>query len=122
MNSPKTSDGANTAVPKPAVMPVEDRQQWFQNLYVVNFVNCFYEFRDVESLPDCRKVLIVGSGKGLTANVLRWRGYEVTTFDIDETFRPDHVGSVHDLSLFRDQQFDVAIASHVLEHMAVPYL
>jgi hypothetical protein len=46
----------------------------------------------------------------------------VTTFDIDETFRPDAVGSVHEMTLFADGQFDVVTASHVLEHMALPYL
>ena len=35
-------------------------------------------------------------------------------------FKPDVVGSVHDMSMFGDLQFDVAIASHVLEHLADP--
>jgi hypothetical protein len=64
----------------------------------------------------------VGPGQGLDTAVLRWRGYEVTTFDIDATFGPDEVGSVHDLGRFDDQQFDVVLASHVLEHLPESYL
>jgi hypothetical protein len=46
----------------------------------------------------------------------------VTTFDIDGTFDPDVRGSVHDMRMFETRQFDVVIASHVLEHLAVSYL
>jgi hypothetical protein len=67
-------------------------------------------------------VLIVGPGQGLDREVLRWRGYEVTTLDIDELFKPDVVGSVHDMRVFSDQRFDAVIASHVVEHVAEPYL
>jgi hypothetical protein len=58
----------------------------------------------------------------LQTEVLKWRGYEVTTLDIDETFKPDVIGSVHDMQMFEEQQFDAVIASHVLEHLAVAYL
>ena len=107
--------------PIPAVMPI-DRKAWFGELHLSNFVNCYYQFRDLQSLPDCRRILIVGPGQGLVPEVLKWRGYEVTTFDIDESFNPDILGSVHDLSAFRDGEFDAVIASHVLEHLAVTYL
>lgn len=102
-------------------MPL-DRATWAKELNLSNFVNCYYQFRDLSRLTDCRKVLIVGPGQGLEACVLKWRGYDIRTFDIDETFQPDEVGSVHDLSRFADAEFDAVIASHVLEHLAVPYL
>jgi hypothetical protein len=105
----------------PAPMPV-DRQEWAKQLNLSNFVNSYYQYRDLQSLDDCRKILIVGPGQGLDTEILKWRGYEVQTFDIDETFRPDFIGSVHDLSRFVDQQFDAIIASHVLEHLPVAYL
>jgi hypothetical protein len=108
-------------VPEPSVMPV-DREQWRRHLDLSNFVNAYYQYRDVQRFEDCRRVLIVGPGQGLQTEVLKWRGYAVTTLDIDETFQPDVVGSVHDMAMFGDFQFDVAIASHVLEHLAVPYL
>lgn len=105
----------------PAPMAL-DRQAWAQQLHLSNFVNSYYQYRDLASLSNCRKLLIIGPGQGLDTCVLKWRGYEVQTFDIDETFKPDHIGSVHDLSRFANTEFDVVIASHVLEHLALPYL
>jgi len=107
--------------PEPARMPV-DREKWFRELSLSNFVNSYYQFRDLQSLADCSNVLIVGPGQGLDTQVLRWRGYRVTTFDIDNTFLPDHLGSVHDLGRFSNKEFDAVIASHVLEHLPEPYL
>ena len=109
------------SVPPPAPMGV-DREAWARELPLSSFVNAYYQFRDVASLPDCRSVLVVGPGQGLVLPILRWRGYAVETFDIDSTFAPDHLGSIHDLSRFSAGQFDVIIASHVLEHLAEPYL
>lgn len=102
-------------------MPV-DREVWAKQLNFCNFVNSYYQYRDLQSLDKCQKILIVGPGQGLDTEILKWRGYEVQTFDIDETFSPDFIGSVHDLSRFADQEFDAVIASHVLEHLPVTYL
>jgi hypothetical protein len=113
--------GATCGVPAPAVMPV-DREQWRKQIDRSNFVNAACQFRDVRSFGAVKRVLVVGPGQGLDTAVLRWAGYDVTTFDIDETFAPDVVGSVHDMPMFGDAEFDVVTASHVLEHMAVPYL
>lgn len=108
-------------VPEPAVMPV-DREAWGRELHLSNFVNAFYHYRDLQRLDGCRRVLVVGPGQGLQTAVLRWRGYDVVTLDIDETFRPDVVGSVNDMHMFGSGEFDAAVASHVLEHLPVPYL
>jgi hypothetical protein len=105
----------------PAPMPV-NREEWARQLNLSNFVNSYYQYRDLQSIVGCRKILIVGPGQGLDTQILKWRGYEVQTFDIDETFSPDHIGSVHDLSRFADQCFDAIIASHVLEHLPVAFL
>ncbi len=115
------SDGNERGVPAPTVMPV-DRERWRAQIHRSNFVNSWCQYRDVQSCGDVRRLLVVGPGQGLDTAIFRWAGYEVTTFDIDETFRPDLVGSVHDMPMFGDAQFDVVVASHVLEHMAVPYL
>lgn len=109
-------------IPAPTVMPLADREAWRETLSLSNFVNTYYQLRDVESLRAGRRMLIIGPGQGLDTAVFRWRGYDVVTFDIDETFRPDVIGSVHDLSMFPDGRFDIVIASHVVEHVAVPYL
>jgi hypothetical protein len=108
-------------IPEPAVMPV-DREVWARQLNLSNFINTYCQYRDLQSCGNVTKVLLIGTGQGFEALVLKWRGYEVTTFDIDELFHPDVVGSVHDLSVFKDKSFDVVIASHVLEHLAEPYL
>jgi len=41
----------------------------------------------------------------------------VQTVDIDAEYQPDHVASVHQMDMLADGQFDVAVASHVLEHL-----
>jgi hypothetical protein len=102
-------------------MPV-DRQEWMKQLNLSNFVNAYYEYRDLQALPACRNVLVVGPGQGLDVEVLRWRGFQVTTVDVDETFKPEVIGSVHDLSMFGAGSFDAVVASHVLEHIPVSYL
>jgi hypothetical protein len=111
----------NRSVPPPAPMGV-DREAWAKELPLCAYVNAYYQVRDVASLPNCQRVLVVGPGQGLVVPILRWRGYSVETFDIDSTFAPDHLGSVHDLGRFSNGQFDAIIASHVLEHLAEPHL
>src|SRR5258708_32879657 len=101
-------------------MPV-DKAVWLSQLHLSNFNNAFCEYRDVQAYTRAHKILIVGPGQGLEVTVFRSRGYDVTTYDIDREFTPDHLGSVHDMSCFTNKQFDVVIASHVLEHMSFSY-
>ena len=108
-------------VPPPAPMGV-DRKAWANELPLSAFINAYYQVRDVRSLPNCQRILVVGPGQGLVVPILRWRGYSVETFDIDSTFAPDHLGSAHDLGRFSAGQFDAIIVSHVLEHLAEPHL
>lgn len=111
----------NNDIPAPSVMPV-DREKWRDQLHLSNFVNSYHQYRDLQLCGNAEKLLIIGPGQGLDTQVFKWRKYQVTTFDIDASFGPDIVGSVHNLSVFNDASFDVVIASHVLEHLPVPYL
>lgn len=108
-------------IPAPAPMDL-DRDAWMNNVNLPDFANCYCHYRDLQRLPSCRRVLIVGPGRGLATVMLRWAKYEVTTLDIDPAFEPDYVGSVHDMNMFTDGRFDAVVASHVLEHLAEPYL
>lgn len=103
-------------------MPL-DREEWKRQLHLSHFVNTYYQYRD---LNDCigaaGNILIIGPGAGLDALVMRWKGYKVTTFDIDKTFSPDVLGSCHDMPMFNNGQFDAVIASHVLEHLPLHLL
>lgn len=107
--------------PLPEVMPI-DREKWFQELHISNFANAAHQYRDVQKLDSVKRLLIVGPGQGMETVIFRWRKYDVVTFDIDQTFQPDIQGSVDDLHMFTDKQFDVVIASHVLEHLPPAYL
>jgi len=108
--------------PQPGPMPI-DHKQWLSQLDLSNFVNTYYQYRDIQRVGfDCKTILIIGPGQGFEKLVLEWKGYRITTFDIDDTFKADVTGSVHDLSMFKDGSYDVVIASHVLEHLAEPYL
>lgn len=89
-------------------------------LGLTNFINASYQIRDCLRFdPKC--VLIIGGGVGLERAILRQFGIEVTVLDIDEALGPDVIGSVDDLSMFAAKQFDVVIASHVLEHLPFEY-
>ncbi len=109
------------ASPVPAPMPV-DAEQYAKALSLTTFVNAYYQIRDTLRLSP-RRVLVIGMGTGIEPLILRHKfGLDVTTFDIDDRFRPDVVGSVHDMAMFAGRTFDVVIASHVLEHLAFSYL
>lgn len=120
--TPTTVPELVAAHPRPDVMPI-DRAAWRDKLNLSNFVNSFYQYRDVTRWVGGQpSVLVIGPGQGLDTAILRWRGCSVTTFDIDETFAPDVQGSCHDMPMFADGHFDVVIASHVLEHLPLAYL
>jgi hypothetical protein len=100
----------------PRCMPV-DAKQYAGNFSQVNFLNAYYQIRDVLTYHP-EKILIIGVGVGLEPLILRHKfRLDVCSLDIDCGFEPDCVGSVHNMKMFYDQQFDVVIASHVLEHL-----
>ncbi|MHB8874698.1 MAG: methyltransferase domain-containing protein [Myxococcaceae bacterium] len=66
-----------------------------------------------------RRVLEIGPGSGVFSGYLRNLGIEVRSVDIDETRRPDYLGSVVELdtALPREERFDVVCAFQILEHL-----
>lgn len=112
----ETLRGEPGEAPRVVKMPA-DAREYAGRFSVVNFINAYYQVRDCLAYQP-KTVLVVGLGVGLEPVLFRERfGLAVTTLDIDPEFGPDEVGSVHDLSRFGDQQFDVLLASHVLEHL-----
>lgn len=104
--------------PKP--MPVSGNE-YAEKFSVTNFINLYYQVRDA-LLCSPHTVLVVGVGAGLEPAMLRNRfGLDVTTYDIDPEFGVDQVGSVHEMPMFADGQFDLCIVSHVLEHLPFSY-
>jgi hypothetical protein len=97
-------------------MPV-NAEEYASAFSLTNFVNAYCQIRDALKYRP-QRILIIGVGVGLEPILFREKfGRDVHTLDIDARFGPDHVGSVHDMNMFEDQSFDVAIASHVLEHL-----
>jgi len=61
-------------------------------------------------------ILEIGIGNGTISAVLRTRGLEVVTVDIDRELGPDVVADIRDLPL-DDGSFDGVLACEVLEHI-----
>jgi hypothetical protein len=105
-------------VPRP--MPLSGRE-YAERISVTNFINAYYQVRDALCYSP-RTVLVVGVGVGLEPVLLHNRfAMDVTTYDIDPGFGADHVGSVHEMTMFNAGQFDLCIVSHVLEHLPFRY-
>jgi SAM-dependent methyltransferase len=62
------------------------------------------------------RVLEIGTGNGTVAAVLRARGLDVTTVDVDVALAPDVVADIRELP-FADGSFDTGLAAEVLEHL-----
>jgi len=90
-------------------------------LSITSFINANYQIRDCLQFNP-RRVLIIGTGLGLEASILRGFGLDVTVVDIDPALSPDVVASVDNLSMFENKSFDVVIAAHVLEHLPYEFL
>ena len=81
------------------------------------FVSYWHQIDEIlERAP--RTVLEIGPGSGFTSAYLRQHGIDVSTLDVNESLKPDYVGSVIDLP-FPDDSFDMVACFEVLEHL--PY-
>jgi hypothetical protein len=88
------------------------------SLHRSNFANSCSIIEDINRHNlDTTTILSIGIGESLTETILRGYGIEVTTFDIDRTKSPDVTGSILDLGMFKNKEFSLVIASHVVEHV-----
>lgn len=78
--------------------------------------NSFWHQIDETLAAKPETCLIIGSGDGIVADILRARGVAVTTCDIVDDLAPDVVADVRDLP-FPADSFDVTICCQVLEHI-----
>lgn len=71
-----------------------------------------------------KKVLIIWWGHNLEKRYFEKKWIKVSTVDIDNVLQPDYLCSVTDLETlkFKDKEFDVIIASHILEHIPFKYM
>lgn len=93
--------------------PMGSRQYDSKN----RFVSYWHQIDEIlERAPGT--VLEIGSGNGFTAGYLRRRGIDISTLDVNESLKPDYVGSVLDLP-FPDRSFDMVVCFEALEHL--PY-
>jgi hypothetical protein len=86
-----------------------------------SWMNFFYQINNTLELKP-KKIVIIGVGNGTVESYLKKEGFEVITFDIDKNLNPDIIGSVTELEkYFSNNQFDVIICAHVLEHIPFKY-
>jgi len=79
------------------------------------WLSYFYQLELVRSHTPA-SVLEVGPGGGVVTDNLRKDGVRVVTCDIAEDLHPDVVGSITALP-FADEEFSLALAAEVLEHI-----
>lgn len=98
------------------------KQQKSENLYLSKEYNhkprwysYYHQYQNIFNQSP-KNVLEIGTGGGITANMLRANNVAVTTLDTDKNTNPDIVGSVLDLP-FKDNSFGMAVAFEILEHL-----
>jgi len=85
------------------------------------FIHIFYQLKDVFFFSSIKRILVIGPGSGIETAILKHLGFDVVTLDIDPELKPDFVGSIDNLNYFQEREFDIAICSHVLEHLPFRY-
>jgi hypothetical protein len=82
------------------------------------WMSYWYQIRAALALRP-RRVLEIGSGSGVFRSYLTNVGVDVRSVDIDDSRRPDWVGSVTELDQVvpASEKFDIVAAFQVLEHL-----
>ncbi len=102
---------------KPAAGTVERGYGFSGYVTRERMLTFWYQLSEVLALEPA-EVLEVGIGPKVSSGVLRERGVELTTADIDAGLVPDHVVAVQDLDTkFAEDSFDVVLCARVLHHV-----
>jgi hypothetical protein len=80
------------------------------------WLNYWYQASEVLRLKPAN-ILEIGSGSKTVSDYLKRNGINVVSLDIDDSLSPDIIGSVTDLKMFKDNEFDVVLCAQVLEHL-----
>ncbi|WP_421773542.1 class I SAM-dependent methyltransferase [Gracilimonas sp.] len=81
------------------------------------FISYWHQIKQIKD-SGCNTALEIGVGNGFVSDYLKNKGFDITTFDIDERLNPDIVGSVLNLP-FKENEFELITCFEVLEHL--PY-
>lgn len=102
---------------------VQVDKEHYELKHEVSFLNAFNQLKDILFLVNEKKlsnpkILIIGVGDNILATLLRHKfGFYVRTMDIDKDLDPDAVGSVDNLKDAVQEEFDIIVCAHVLEHL-----
>jgi len=89
----------------------------FERIDIPHWISYWYQIKIILTLsPFLKKLLVVGKGDGIVANILKEYTSEVKTLDIDYKLKPDYVASVEKMPL-ADNNFDIVLCTEVLEHL-----
>lgn len=100
--------------------PQVERAHYFGGYDSANrFASYWHQIDETTKLGG--RVLEVGIGNGTVTAVLRARGLDVTTVDVDKELGPDVVADIRELP-FPNRAFDTVLSSEVLEHLPWAHL
>jgi SAM-dependent methyltransferase len=92
-----------------------ERNHYFSNYDdAQRYASYWHQIDETSSLGG--RILEVGVGNGTVSTILRARGFDVTTVDLDPALAPDVMGDVRNLPL-PNNSFDTVLAAEVLEHL-----
>ncbi|HBF33125.1 TPA: hypothetical protein DDW35_01050 [Candidatus Sumerlaeota bacterium] len=92
-----------------------------EKIYRDNFTQLFYQLDFVYQKYRPQKMLEIGPGDYSAVDFLRRRGIQVKTFDAVPELHPDYLGDMRQKFPIQEQ-FDLVLASEVLEHVNFRYL
>ena len=93
----------------------KEHYQFATYLDVRRLSSVWFQLLELE-LSGGNTFLEIGPGNGLMRTIGALYDLEITTFDFDESLKPDHVGSASDMQ-FPGSSFDVVCAFQMLEHL-----